>query len=92
MPYKHILKSIHKYTQFHTKSRFGHPNLDLGRPNLDLGRPNLDLGAHIQIWGAQIWRATAATAAAEEFVARARPGIPTRPGMKYRVRQSPHFD
>jgi len=35
---------------------------------------------------------TTAAAAAEEFLARPRPGIPTHPGIKYPVRHSPHFD
>ena len=35
--------------------------------------------------------ATAATTT-EEFLAMSSPGIPTRPGNKYPVRESPHFD
>ncbi len=31
-------------------------------------------------------------ATAEEFLSATRPGIPTRPRIKYHVRQSPHFD
>ena len=40
--------------------------------------------------------ATAATTTtattAEEFSAKARPGIPTHPGIKYPVRETPHSD
>ena len=41
----------------------------------------------------RFWRATATAATtAEEFLAKARPGIPTRPGIKYPVRETPHSD
>ncbi len=61
-----------------------------GDPNFATFAKNIFFHFHF----CRFWRATAAAtaAAAEEFLARSRPGIPSHPGIKYPVRQSPHFD
>ena len=45
------------------------------------------------VWCPVLWRATAtATTTAEKNLAMSKAGIPTHPGIKYAVRQSPHSD